>query len=157
MGSEEVLDLSGSVYRQIQETMGGNGARNRYSLNGNTLKLSEVTSQRYEDDWRTQGTWRQPLWGGKLRLNALVKDVSSFNKALETQSFPTSSQTRGRDRDMEFNSEFGSQYQHGLWEGGEAELVGIRRAGLLHYAQNLTVPSGTTKIGDTQFSVRTKR
>lgn len=141
VGSEEILDLSGSVERHVNEQMGGNGPRDRYALNGTPLFLSEINSPRYEDDWTVEATWRQPFLGGKLRLNGLVKDTRGFSKSPQRETFPSTVLTVGTDRDIEFNSEMGLQYQRALWTGGEAELVGIRRASSQHYAQTLVSPT----------------
>ncbi len=147
LGSEQILDLSGSLYRTYSDTMGGTSARDRFAANGTVVLLSQAWAKSFEDGWTVSSTYRQPLWGGKLRLNGLYKDVRGFNHTLELKTFPTYESAPGETREFSAASEFGSQYSRGLWEGGEGELIAIRRANGKYATQTVVAPSGT----DTSF------
>jgi hypothetical protein len=138
IGRDYVLDLSGTVNRHIIEQMGGTGSRNRYAQDGSVLRLADARTFRYEDIWMVTGSWRQPLLGGRLRLNGLVKDTRTFNKNSEQQTFPATATSVGRETEMIGANEFTAQYQRGLWDGGETEVLGIRRSTVDHLTQVLT-------------------
>lgn len=155
IGADYVLDLSGTVNRHILEQMGGTGARNRYALDGSVLRLSDAKTLRYEDIWMVTGSWRQPLLGGRLRLNGLVKDTRTFNNNSERQTFPTTAQSVGREAEMLGANEFTAQYQRGLWDGGETEVIGIRRSTVDHLTQTLTQGASSDVIGKAAHSAET--
>ncbi len=138
LGSEQVLELSATLERILDFQRGGIGTRNRFAPDGTTLTLATAKSFRYEDDWTVTGNYRQPLLGGSVRFNALYKDTRAFADELEARFYPATVNAPGITRDFTAASEFNLQYQHRLWTGGQAELVGIRRSSLEHAAQTVT-------------------
>lgn len=152
IGADYVLDLAGNVNRRILEAMGGTGPRNRYRQDGSTLRLADANTFRYEDIWQVSGTWRQPLFGGRLRLNGLVKDTRAFNNNREQQLFPGNTLSIGRETEMIGANEFGFQYSRGLWDGGETEMIGIRRSTIDQLTQSLTQGANSDTSGKTAHS-----
>ena len=142
LGTTEVLDVTASASRTIFDQMGGNGSRDRLRQDGTVLRLATSDQPRYEDDWLLSATWRQPLLGGNLRLNGLVKQIRNFSLGLETIYFPTPVVvTPSGERDMLDTNEFGLQYQHGLWSDAETEWIVIRRGKSERDVQTVTNPT----------------
>jgi hypothetical protein len=155
IGEDYILDLSGSANRHILEQMGGVGPRNRYAQDGSALRLADAKTLRYEDIWMVTAGWRQPLLGGRLRLNGLVKDTRTFNNNSERQIFPATTLSVGRESEMIGANEFTAQYQSGLWDGGEIEAIGIRRSTVDHLTQTLTQGASSDIIGKAAHSGET--
>ena len=143
LGSVYVLDVQGSVSRDYGFGMGpgggggsGYGVKNRYKPDGSPVLLDTYDHPRSSDSWLVSGTWRQPLFDGALRLNALVNEQRTFGVIIEKDYYPTVVQSGGGEREMRSASEFGIQYTHNLWSGAEAEVIGIRRSTNFHQTQS---------------------
>ena len=149
LGSTYVLNLQGSISRDWGVMMGpgggggggggsGYGYRNRYKPDGSPLLLDTYDHPRRTDVWLVTGTWRQPLFGGALRFNALVNEQRNVGTITEKDYYPTLAQSGGGEREMRAASEFGIQYTHALWSGAEVEAIGIRRSTNFHQTQSST-------------------
>jgi outer membrane receptor protein involved in Fe transport len=148
LGSTYVLNLQASVNRDYGVNMGpgtgggsGFGVKNRFKPDGSALLLDTYDHPRRTDAWLLTGTWRQPLFGGALRFNALVNDQRTIGIVTEKDYYPTVTLLGGGEREMRAASEFGVQYVHGLWEGAELETIGIRRSTNFHQSQTQTSPT----------------
>ena len=128
LGKDYVLDLQASMRRAYNIENFGYGPRNRYLQDFVTpVLLSEYDHPKYENVWTILGTYRQPLWGGAARFNGLFREGRTKGKLLERDTFPVVIDKPGSEREIRFASEFGTQYTHALWAGGEGELIAIRR------------------------------
>ena len=156
LGQTYVLDLQGSISREIAGGgggpggggpggggMAGYGVKNRYKPDGSPLLLNTYDHPRHNDIWLVSGTWRQPLLGGALRFNALVNENRGRGVIDEQDYYPAISHTGGGEREKRAANEFGIQYTHALWPGAEAEAIGIRRSTNFHQTQTQTSTTST--------------
>ena len=137
LGKTYVLDLQGSIYRDILVPF-GYGSKNRYRSDGSPLQLANYDHPKYQDTWLLQGTYRMPLLGGNFRVNGLVNDGRAIGVIDEQDFYPVRTFSGGGEREMRSNNEFGVQYTHPMWGGAEVEVIGIRRSTNLHLAQGVT-------------------
>lgn len=135
LGSTYVLDLQGSANRDFAQQL-GYGYKNRYRADGSPLLLNEYDHPKVQDTWVLQGTWRQPLLGGSLRLNALVNDIHAIGTIDERDYYPAVAHAMGGEREMTAANEFGLQYAHDLWAGADLEFIAIRRSSNFHQTQS---------------------
>ncbi|HWC00631.1 MAG TPA: TonB-dependent receptor, partial [Bryobacteraceae bacterium] len=150
LGSTYVLNLQASVDRDYGVNMGpgsggggsGYGFKNRYKPDGSALLLDSYDHPRRTDEWLLTGTWRQPLFEGALRFNALFNEQRTIGIITEKDYYPVPALSGGGEREMRSASEFGIQYTHPLWSIAEVEVIGIRRGTDFHQTQSATSPTG---------------
>ena len=156
LGKTYVLDLQGSIYRDILVPF-GYGSKNRYRPDGGPLQLASYDHPKYQDTWLLQGTYRMPLLGGNFRVNGLVNDSRAIGLIGEQDFYPVRTFSCGGEREMRSNNEFGVQYTHPLWGGAEVEVIGIRRSTNLHLAQGVTaagsIGNQTIKVTSTDETI----
>jgi outer membrane receptor protein involved in Fe transport len=147
LGSVYVLNLQAQVNRDYAFNfgpgtggLGGYGVKNRYRPDGSALLLNTYDHPRRTDNWFLSGTWRQPLFAGALRLNALVNEQRTIGIITEKDYYPTVTQSGGGEREMRSANELGVQYTHNLWSGAELETIAIRRSTNYHQTQSITSP-----------------
>ena len=128
MGKIYVLDVQASLSRRFYIETFGWGPRNRYKQDFVTPALiADYEHPKYENIWLLQSTYRQPLWGGNARVNGLFREGRTRGRLTEFDFAPAAPTKNGVEREMRFASEFGVQYTHPLWAGGEGEAIAIRR------------------------------
>ncbi len=146
IGKTRVLDISAQMYRNIKLGAFGDGPRNYYKQDFVTpILLADFSHPKYENIWTLLGTYRQPLWGGAVRINGLYRDARTSGKSDEQDYFPKVIRKFGAEREVRFANEFGLQYTHGLWTGGEGELIAIRRGNGEVINQSNFDPAGETR------------
>ena len=128
VGTVSVLDLSANANHNYEYGGTGFGFRNNYRPDGTPTRLARYQLVRYSSEWNLTGGYRQPLFGGTVRLSGLFTETRGGATNLESPTFPTTVQSPGDESDFRNANEAGLQYNHRLWEGAEVETTLLRRS-----------------------------
>jgi len=123
---DRLLELSGTLYREIDDEHGF-GSRNRYAPDGTILRINDYGQPEGETVRQATVSYRQPLFGGKIRVNGLFKDSSMFADITNLISFPDIARIIGTERNHTRATEGGVHYERQFAGGTGIELVAIRR------------------------------
>jgi len=123
---DRVLDLAAALYRTIDDEHGF-GSRNRYLADGTPLRLTEYAQPEGETTGEMSAVYRQPAWGGKVRLNGLIKDTRMFADIGNVIIFPEAETSTGKERRHTRASEYGLQFERPLGQRYAFDALAIRR------------------------------
>jgi outer membrane receptor protein involved in Fe transport len=126
-GHERVIDLFGTVYREIDDEHGF-GVRNRFARDGTPLRLVDYAQPEGADIAQATLAYRQPLFGGTLHLNGLVQDKRKFADIAYAITFPAPAAITGSEREHARTWEGGLRYERALGAANDLELVGSYRS-----------------------------
>ena len=126
-GHERVIDLFGTVYREIDDEHGF-GVRNRFARDGTPLRLVDYAQPEGADIAQATLAYRQPLFGGTLHLNGLVQDKRKFADIAYAITFPAPDAITGSEREHARTWEGGLRYERALGAANDLELVGSYRS-----------------------------
>ncbi len=126
-GHERVIDLFGTVYREIDDEHGF-GVRNRFARDGTPLRLVDYAQPEGADIAQATLAYRQPLFGGTLHLNGLAQDKRKFADIAYAITFPAPDAITGSEREHARTWEGGLRYERALGAANDLELVGSYRS-----------------------------
>ncbi|MBS0361488.1 MAG: TonB-dependent receptor [Proteobacteria bacterium] len=109
------------------------------------LSLGHIHAQGEGQTFTLNGAAEEPLWGGRIRLNARVNTGPYDSNESDTFTTPTLLTTREHQDDNAFQTEFGARYTHALGGRTRLETVLLRQDKTEHYADRFLAP------GDTQL------
>jgi hypothetical protein len=142
-GTTDVLDLTFTGSRKVPDAGAGYGYRNNVAPNGADVRRDRYYIKRNDDVWNLTGGYRQPLFGGTVRLNGLYNELRSSSPLLDSEYFPVVSIQPGGETEFRTDSEFGLQYNHAIFTASELESTLIRRAENDHHPQLAITPTET--------------
>lgn len=139
---DKVLDLSGALYREIDDEHGF-GLRDRHAADGSPIRLARYDQPEGADIKEASASYRQPLAGGTLRVNGLFKRKEKFANISDRISFPESFDALGTERSTADATEFGLNFDRPVAERSRIELIGIRRTERDRETDRSIDPDGT--------------
>lgn len=122
-----VIDVFGAIYREIDDEHGF-GVRNRIAADGAPLRLVDYAQPEGADIAQATLAYRQPLFGGTLRLNGLIQDKRKFADIAYAITFPEPGAIDGSEREHARTYEGGLRYERALGPANDLELVGSYRS-----------------------------
>lgn len=137
-----VLDLSGAVYREIDDEHGF-GSRNRHAGDGTPVRLGRYGQPEGNDIREALGSYQRPLGGGTVRVNGLYKMKKMFANIGEQVTFPTPYDASGTERVNTEATEIGLRYDRSVGARGRMELLALRRTTGIDGVDRSHAPTGS--------------
>lgn len=122
-----VVELFGAAYREIDDEHGF-GSRNRFAGDSTPLRLADYFQPEGTDVLEGTLAYRQPLFGGTLRLNGLVQDKRMFANIGYDIRFPAAQTILGSERNHTRTYEAGLRFERALGAASDMEIVGSYRS-----------------------------
>ena len=118
----------------------GDGAERVVDPHGAVTTLGAIHAQGEAGTFTLNGAVEEPLWGGKLRVNARVA-TQPYNSD-ETDSFvlPTVQMTHEHQDDNTVRTELGGRYTHPIGPRSSVEAVLLRQDSTERYADDFRSP-----------------
>jgi TonB dependent receptor len=118
----------------------GRGSLSKVDATGKPLEVGHIHAQGEATNVIANGALEQPLWGGRVRVNARVASQIYNSDETDFIHLPdTHSETDHQD-DNVFQSEFGGRYTHSLGPRFSLETVLLRQNKHERYADNFQAP-----------------
>ncbi len=131
----------GLLIGQGQDGGLGEGGFNTVDPSHKPQSLGHIHAQGEGATFILNGASEEPLWGGRLRVNARVlRNPYDSNKS-DSFTTPTVQTTREHQDDNPFQTEFGARYSHGLGKRSSFETVLLRQDKTERYADNFQTPT----------------
>jgi len=124
---DRVIDVFATAYREIDDEHGF-GIRDRFAADGSPLRLVDYAQPEGADVVQATLAYRQPLFGGTLRLNGLVQDKRKFADIAYAIYFPEADAIEGSERERARTYEGGLRYERSMGSASDLELVGSYRS-----------------------------
>jgi len=125
-GTGSMLDLSGAIYRDIDDEH-GTGSRNRYAPDGSPIWLNTYSQPEGDTVKEASAAYRRDALGGTLRVNGVLKDTRMFADIGQRITYPAPVELIGTERNHTRATEAGLQFERPLNAHAKLELIGIRR------------------------------
>ncbi len=123
----------------------GEGGFSSTDANRKPQSLGHIHAQGEGATFIVNGAAEEPLWGGRLRINARVARNPYDSNESDTFTAPVARTTREHQDDNPFQTEFGARYTHRLGDRTNLEAVLLRQDKTEKYADRFQAP------GDTQL------
>jgi len=121
-----ILDLSGAIYRDIDDEHGF-GRRDRRAEDGSPVRLGIYGQPEGDNIREVLGSYQLPLAGGTARMNGLYKMKKMFANIGEEVTFPTPYDASGTERVNTESTEIGFRYDRAVGARSQIELLALRR------------------------------
>jgi hypothetical protein len=138
-GATDVLDITFNASRKAPDGGAGYGERDFFNGAGAATRKDHYDIRRADNVWNITGGYRQPLFGGVVRITGLYNELRMFAPLTDAEYFPIVNVTPGDDREFKADSEVGGQYNIKLWSASELETNLLRRAEVDHHFQTAFV------------------
>jgi outer membrane receptor protein involved in Fe transport len=122
----QILDLSGAIYRDIDDEHGF-GRRDRRAEDGTPVRLGIYGQPEGDNIREVLGSYQLPLAGGTARVNGLYKMKKMFANIGEEVIFPAAYDASGTERVNTESTEIGFRYDRTVGARSQIELLALRR------------------------------
>jgi outer membrane receptor protein involved in Fe transport len=136
-----ILDLSGAIYRDIDDEHGF-GRRDRRAEDGSPVRLGIYGQPEGDNIREVLGSYQLPLAGGTARVNGLYKMKKMFANIGEEVTFPTPYDASGTERVNTESTEMGFHYDRAIGARSQVELLVLRRTTGINGTDRSFAPGG---------------
>lgn len=119
----------------------GDGPVRTVDLKGGPQSLGRIHAQGEAGTFTLNGAAEEPLWGGRLRINARVARSPYDSDETDSFTLPTVQATHEHLDDNTLKTELGARYTHALNPRANLETVLLRQDSTEKYADNFLAPT----------------